>query len=95
MPKPRDGADDRGIRFERAAYFSLSLPSRSVSLVQNRGGRSVQLPTSCDVCQKFISDYPFVTKHGMYGKDRLARHRKYHLACALSVGLVSLVPAKL
>jgi len=91
MPKSRPYAEDRGISYERAAYFGLVLPSRQVALVKNAGGRSAHLPASCDACQKIISDYPFVTKNS-YKRYHVGRHRKYHLACALNIGLVSLYP---
>jgi hypothetical protein len=94
MPKSRGYKEDRGMSYERAAYFGLSLPSHSVAFVKNPGGRSTHLPTTCDVCQKIISDYPFITKHSSYRKYHVVRRRKYHLACALSVGLVSLTPMK-
>ena len=94
MPKSKRPIENRGISFERSAYFGLSLPSKSVALVKNAGGRSAPLPTSCDICQKIITDYPYVAKHNNYRKDHFARRRKYHLACALSIGLVSLTPMK-
>jgi len=94
MPVPKRRTEDRGISFERSAYFGLSLPSHSVALVKNPGGRSTHLPTSCDVCQKMINDYPFIAKHNNYRKYHFARRRKYHLACALSIGLVSLTPVQ-
>gem|GEM_PF-6377234 len=34
-----------------------------------------------------ISNYPYIAKHSNYG-----RHRKYHIACALRIGLVLYVP---
>jgi hypothetical protein len=86
--------EDGGISFERAAYFGLLLPSHSVALVKHAGGRSAPLPTWCDVCEKMINDYPFIAKHSSYRKDHIARRRKYHLDCALRIGLVSLVPMK-
>lgn len=70
----------------------MPLPSHSVAIVKNAGGRSEPLPTSCDVCRKLINDYPFIAKHTNYRKNHVARRRKYHLACALNIGLVSLVP---
>jgi len=78
--------EETEISFERAAYFGLSFPSNSVRLVNSASNRSAHLPTSCDVCQKMISDYPFIAKHH-HG------YRKYHITCALKVGLVSLIPA--
>ena len=91
MPRTRGQSEDGGIRYERAAYFGMSLPSRQVAIVTNPGGRSAHLPSTCDVCQKIISDYPFVTKN-KYRRDHAGRHRKYHLACAVNVGLVTLFP---
>ena len=91
MPRGRGYGDEKEIRYERAAYFGLSLPSRQVALVKNPGGRSVHLPTSCDACNKLINDYPFVTKNS-YRRDHAGSHRRYHLTCALNIGLVSLVP---
>lgn len=74
-------------RFEMAAYLSLSLPSQSVALVRHTSGRSTRLPTSCDACQKMINNYPYIAKHSTNG-----HHRKYHVACALRIGLVLRAP---
>lgn len=82
--------EEGGASFERAAYFGLSLPSHSVALVKHAGGRSTPLPASCDVCQRMINDYPFIAKHSNYRKYHIARRRKYHIDCALRIGLVSL-----
>jgi len=90
--KARSPTGDLGVGHERGAYFGMPLPSHSVALVRGAGGRIEILPVACDVCGKLISDYPFIAKHSSYRKHHLARRRKYHLACALSVGLVSLIP---
>gem|GEM_PF-1148970 len=94
MPKPRRFVEDRGISYERSAYFGLYLHSNSVALVRHAGGRSTPLPTWCDVCEKVISDYPFIAKNNVREKYHLERRRRYHLACALNIGLVSLIPVK-
>ncbi|QQG48429.1 MAG: hypothetical protein HY247_06710 [archaeon] len=69
------------ISYERAAYFGLAFPSRAVRLVENAKNHSPRLPTSCDVCQKMIQSYPFIAKHHI-------SYRKYHITCALRVGLI-------
>lgn len=79
----------REVGFEMTAYLGLALPSHSVRLVEGAKNRSVRLPASCDACQKVISDYPFIAKHGTH-----AHHRKYHIPCALRIGLVSPIPKK-
>ncbi len=91
MPKNQSAAgaarESRGhhhtheIRFERAAFLGLSLPSRSVALVKNGSNRSARLPTPCDACARLITDYPFIAKDG-------SGYRKYHVSCALRIGLV-------
>ncbi|MBI3841360.1 MAG: hypothetical protein HY297_05360 [Thaumarchaeota archaeon] len=78
---PRSLNENREIRYERAAYFGLSFPSRAVRIVENAKNHSPRLPTSCDVCQKMIKSYPFIAKHHI-------SYRKYHITCALRVGLV-------
>ncbi len=65
----------------------LSLPSLSVALVKNHSNRSAHLPIPCDVCENMISEYPFIAKHSNSG-----RHRMYHVACALRIGLVLSAP---
>ena len=72
---------DHEISYERAAYYGLSLPSRSIALVKNGNNRSARLPIPCDVCQKMIKSYPFITKES-------SGYRKYHVNCALKIGLV-------
>ena len=76
-----DHMGPREISYERAAYFGLSFPSRAVRIVENAKNHSPRLPTSCDVCQKMIKNYPFIAKHHI-------SYRKYHITCALRVGLV-------
>jgi hypothetical protein len=94
LPRPTRPVSEDGIRYERAAYYGFTLPSQSTSLVRNPGGRSTHLPTRCDICQRIITDYPFVTKGSGHRKHQIRRLRKYHLACALNIGLVSLTPMK-
>lgn len=69
------------ISYERAAYLGLALPSRSVALVRSGSNRSARLPTPCDVCQRMIDTYPFIAKEG-------SGYRKYHISCALRIGLI-------
>ena len=69
------------IRYERAAYLGFSLPSQSVTVVKNGSNRSPRLPTPCDVCQEMITSYPFISKES-------SGYRKYHITCALKIGLV-------
>jgi len=64
-------------------HLGLSLPSLSVALVRDANNRSARLPTSCDSCVETISNYPYIAKHSNNG-----RHRRYHLTCALRIGLV-------
>lgn len=66
-----------------ATHLGLLLPSLSVALVRDANNRSARLPTSCDSCIETISNYPYIAKHSNNG-----RHRKYHLICALRIGLV-------
>jgi len=80
-----DSQDMSERRIASAAYFGLSLPSRSVAIVKNGSNKSIRLPTKCDVCQELISDYPYIAKHNTSG------HRKYHVECALRIELISLV----
>lgn len=87
LPKSKRPKGDLEIRFERAAYFSLSFPSHSVALVKNGSNRSARLPTPCDVCQMMIRDYPFIAKES-------SGYRKYHIECALRIGVVSLAPGR-
>jgi len=79
---PRKRHPRHEISFERSAYLGLlSLPSHSVALVKNGNNRSARLPTPCDVCQKLITSYPFIAKES-------SGYRKYHVTCALKIGLV-------
>ena len=75
-----------------AGHFDLSFSSNTVVLVSEAGRRSSRLPAWCAICEKIINDYPFVAKHGNYRIYRTVHRKRYHLACALSIGLVSLVP---
>jgi hypothetical protein len=72
----------------RHAAEELSLPSHSIALVKNASHPSSHLPASCDACQKMISAYPYIAKQCTDG-----RHRKYHVACALRIGVILRVPA--
>ena len=76
----------------RSGYFGLSFSSPSVALVRSASLRSAPLPAWCAICDKVIAEYPFITKHGNYRTYRMAHRRVYHLACAMSIGLVSFVP---
>ena len=62
----------------------LSFPSHSVTLVKDSGHPSARLPVPCDACDRTISNYPYIAKHSTNG-----HHRKYHVACALRIGVVS------
>src|SRR5208337_500092 len=70
----------------RQSAEELSITSLSVALVKNHKNRSVCLPTPCDVCQKMINEYPYISKLRHSGR------RQYHVECALRVGLISRVP---
>jgi hypothetical protein len=70
-------------RHETAADLWLLFPSHSVALVRKTGGRSKRLPTPCDACQKMIGEYPYIAKH-----NSNTHKKKYHVACALRIGLV-------
>src|SRR5208337_2860038 len=69
-------------RHEAAADLWLLFPSLSVALVRSNVGRS-RLPLPCDACQKMISECPFIAKCSTGGHKK-----KYHVACALRIGLV-------
>jgi hypothetical protein len=85
VPRQKTHHPSHEVRFERAAYFGLILPSHSVALVKSGNNRSARLPATCDVCLKMITNYPFIAKES-------SGHRKYHINCALKVGIVSLIP---
>ncbi len=70
------------IRFERAAFIGLTFPSHTVRLVENGNNRSPRLPTQCDACRREIKVYPYISKHH-------SSYRKYHIKCAIRVGLVT------
>ena len=65
----------------RQAFAGLVLPGKHVRVIQNRQNRSVPLPVVCDLCNSEIQLYPFVVNHG-------SGYRKYHVECAIRVGLV-------
>ncbi len=64
----------------------IILPSKHVCLIKNPQNRSVRLPTLCDSCDEFIEEYPFIVNSG-------SGYRKYHVVCALRIGLILSVEA--
>ena len=80
-PDSRKKEHTHEIRYEMAAFMGLSLPSHSVALVRSGSNRSARLPTPCDACEKLITGYPFIGKDG-------SGYRKYHISCALRLGIV-------
>jgi len=62
-------------------------PSHSIAIVRDSSHRSTRLPALCDACLEMISEYPYIAKHSTNG-----HHRKYHVACALRIGLILSFP---